>query len=133
MKVFISWSGNLSKSLAEILRQWLPAVIQAIKPYYTPDDITKGARWTTEISKELEESSIGILCLTRDNLEAPWIMFEAGALSKKMDKSKVCPILFGVESTDIQGPLIQFQNVVAQTQRKSGCGTQTASEAGKRL
>lgn len=109
MKIFISWSGATSKNLAEILRQWLPAVVQAVKPYYSPDDITKGARWTTEISKELEEASIGIICLTKDNLNAPWIMFEAGALSKKIDKSKVCPILFGVDASDIQGPLVQFQ------------------------
>lgn len=109
MKIFVSWSGTLSKNIAEILRQWIPAVVQAAKPYYSPDDITKGARWTTEIAKELEESSIGIICLTNDNLEAPWIMFEAGALSKKMDKSKVCPILFGPDPADIQGPLIQFQ------------------------
>jgi hypothetical protein len=109
MKIFLSWSGELSKNLADVIRQWLPSVIQAVKPYFSPDDMSKGARWNAEISKELEESKIGILCLTRDNLEAPWIMFEAGALAKKIDKSKVCPILFGIETTDIQGPLVQFQ------------------------
>jgi len=109
MKVFISWSGDLSKNIAETLRQWLPGVIQALKPYYTPDDITKGTRWNSEISKELDASKLGIICLTKDNLESPWIMFEAGALSKNIDKSKVCPILFNVELSDIQGPLIQFQ------------------------
>src|SRR6185503_13621032 len=109
MKVFISWSGDLSKTLAEILREWLPAVIQAVKPYYSPDDITKGARWSNEIGKELEECRVGLICLTRDNLEAPWIMFEAGALSKKLDESRVCPILFGLGPTDVQGPLVQFQ------------------------
>ena len=109
MKVFISWSGDLSKTLAEILREWLPGVIQAVKPYYSPDDITKGARWSNEIGKELEECRVGLICLTRDNLEAPWIMFEAGALSKKLDESRVCPILFGLGSTDVQGPLVQFQ------------------------
>jgi len=36
-------------------------------------------------------------------------MFEAGALSKNIDKSKVCPILFGVDPSDIKGPLVQFQ------------------------
>jgi hypothetical protein len=36
-------------------------------------------------------------------------MFEAGALSKKLDKSNVCPLLFGMEASDIQGPLVQFQ------------------------
>jgi hypothetical protein len=109
MKIFISWSGQTSKNIAEILRQWFPSVIQVVKPYYSPDDITKGTRWGSEISKELDESRIGIICLTKDNLNSPWIMFEAGALSKNIDKSKVCPILFGIEPTDIQGPLVQFQ------------------------
>lgn len=36
-------------------------------------------------------------------------MFEAGALSKSMEKSRVCPMLFGVEPTDLAGPLVQFQ------------------------
>ncbi len=37
-------------------------------------------------------------------------MFEAGALAKQLDKSRVCPILFGrVENTDLKGPLVQFQ------------------------
>lgn len=109
MKVFISWSGQTSKNIAEIFRQWIPSVIQVVKPYYSPDDITKGTRWGTEIAKELDESKVGIICLTKDNLQSPWIMFEAGALSKNIDKSKVCPLLFGVEPTDIQGPLVQFQ------------------------
>ena len=109
MKVFISWSGETSRNIAEILRQWIPSVIQAVKPYYSPDDIAKGARWSNEISRELDDSRVGIICLTKDNLNSPWIMFEAGALSKNIDKSKVCPLLFGIEPSDIQGPLLQFQ------------------------
>jgi hypothetical protein len=109
MKVFISWSGETSKNIADIFRQWIPSVIQSVKPYYSPDDITKGTRWSSEIAKELDESKVGIICLTAENLESPWIMFEAGALSKNIDKSKVCPILFGVDPSDIKGPLVQFQ------------------------
>ncbi|OGP20053.1 MAG: hypothetical protein A2054_01250 [Deltaproteobacteria bacterium GWA2_55_10] len=109
MKVFISWSGEKSKHLGEAFREWLPSVIQAVKPYFSPDDISKGSRWNTEISKELEDSKIGLIMLTPDNLEAPWVMFECGALSKNIDKSKVCPILFEVKPVDIQGPLVQFQ------------------------
>jgi hypothetical protein len=110
MKVFISWSGNQSKTVAEHFRQWLPAVLQAVQPYFTPDDITKGTRWNTEITQELEESSIGLLFMTSENLESKWLMFEAGALSKNLDKSKVIPILLGIETTDIEGPLVQFQS-----------------------
>lgn len=109
MKVFISWSGDTSKAIAEVLRGWLPSVIQAVKPYYSPNDITKGSRWGNEISKELEECKVGLLCLTADNLEAPWVMFEAGALSRSLSAARVCPILFGIEPSDIEGPLVQFQ------------------------
>lgn len=109
MKVFISWSGQLSKEIGEIFRKWLPGILQFVKPYFTPDDVEKGARWYSDIAKELEESQIGILILTRENLQSSWIMFESGALSKQMEKSQICPILFGIENTDLQGPLIQFQ------------------------
>lgn len=109
MRVFISWSGDSSKALAESLRNWLPSVIQAIKPYFSPDDISKGSRWSTDIAKELEECKMGLLCLTAENLEAPWIMFEAGALSKSLTVARVCPLLFGIEPADIKGPLVQFQ------------------------
>jgi len=109
MKLFISWSGTQSKEIAEIFRTWIPGVIQAAKPYYSPNDIEKGTRWSNEIAKELEASKFGIICLTKDNLEAPWIMFEAGALSKNIERSKLCPFLFGVEPADVQGPLVQFQ------------------------
>lgn len=110
MNVFISWSGKTSGELAKVLRDWLPSVIQAVKPYFSTDDIEKGTRGNTMLAKELEEAGIGILCLTRENLEAPWIMFEAGALSKSLDKSRVCPILFGeLSTTDLKGPLTHFQ------------------------
>lgn len=109
MKVFISWSGDTSKALAEALRSWLPSVIQAIKPYFSPDDISKGSRWSNEISKELEECKIGLICLTAQNLEAPWVMFETGALSKSIAAARVCPLLFGIEPSDVKGPLVQFQ------------------------
>lgn len=109
MKIFISWSGDKSKEIASVFKDWIPAVIQAAKPYFSPSDIDKGARWSNEIAQELEASRIGLICLTDDNLQAPWLMFEAGALSKSMDKARVCPMLFGVEPTDLAGPLVQFQ------------------------
>ncbi|BBH20440.1 hypothetical protein Back11_17850 [Paenibacillus baekrokdamisoli] len=110
MKVFISWSGELSRQLGEAIKTWLPGVLQAVRPYFTPNDIEKGARWADDISKNLEECRVGILCMTREALSSPWMMFEAGALSKQLGKSYVCPILFNVENSDIVGPLTQFQS-----------------------
>jgi hypothetical protein len=109
MNVFISWSGHLSKQIGEIFKDWMPTVIQSIKPYFTPSDIEKGAKWENEISKNLFECNVGIIILTKDNLNSQWLMFEAGALSSKLDKSKVCPILIGIDNPDITGPLSTFQ------------------------
>jgi hypothetical protein len=109
MKVFLSWSGEMSRELAEALRDWLPSVLQSVKPFFTPSDIEKGARWSKDIAQELDASTVGIFCLTKENLTKPWIMFEAGALSKNLDVARVCPILFGVDNAELQGPLVQFQ------------------------
>lgn len=108
-KVFISWSGELSRKLGEALRNWLPAALQYVKPYFSPDDIEKGAKWNSEIAKELETSNIGIICLTQDNTEKPWILFESGALSKSIDKSRVCTLLFNLDPAEVKGPLTSFQ------------------------
>ncbi len=108
-KVFISWSGALSQKVGEALRNWLPSALQFVKPYFSPDDIEKGAKWSSEIAKELETSNIGIICLTRDNTEKPWILFEAGALSKSLERSRVCTLLFDVDPSDVKGPLTSFQ------------------------
>lgn len=108
-KVFVSWSGPLSQKLGEALRNWLPSALQFVKPYFSPDDIEKGAKWGSEIAKELEASDIGVICLTRDNTEKPWILFEAGALSKSLERSRVCTLLFDVDPSDVKGPLTSFQ------------------------
>lgn len=112
MKVFLSWSGHKSHQVALVLRDWLPSVIQSLTPYVSSEDIDKGARWSTDIAKELEDSTFGILCVTKDNLEAPWLLFEAGALSKMMDKSSVCPFIFDLKRAEVKGPILQFQSTI---------------------
>lgn len=102
MKVFLSWPGGRSKAIAEVMRNWLPSVLQAVRPYFSPDDVSKGSRWSSEIAKELEASRVALLFITPENPDAPWLVFEAGALSTNLDRSKVCPLLFGeIEPTDI--------------------------------
>jgi hypothetical protein len=114
MKVFISWSGERSRAVAEAFRVWLPNVIQTVDPWVSLADIEKGARWSTEITAQLEACSVGLICLTPENLSAHWLLFEAGALSKTVDKTFVCPYLLNLQPTDIQGPLAQFQATTAE-------------------
>jgi TIR domain len=110
MKVFLSWSGPRSKAAALMLRQWLPDVIQSIEPWMSAEDIDAGARWNNELTNKLAETRCGIICLTKDNQLAPWVLFEAGALSKSIEKTFVIPYLIDLVPSDIlPGPLTQFQ------------------------
>jgi hypothetical protein len=109
MKVFISWSGKRSKALANALKEWIPLIVQHAEPFVSDKDISAGDRWAQAIAGELENSNFGILCITPENISSEWIMFEAGALSKAMLDAKVIPLLFGLELSDLSGPLQQFQ------------------------
>ncbi|HLX73040.1 MAG TPA: toll-Interleukin receptor [Verrucomicrobiae bacterium] len=108
MKVFISWSGELSHRVAAILNDWIPNVIQNAQPWLSSEDIEKGEIWFGAISEKLSDISIGIICLTVENLNAPWILFEAGSLSKGLTKNRVCTLLIENQSTDLKPPLSQF-------------------------
>ena len=97
MKVFISWSGGTSRAVAEVLHWWLPRVIQGVRPFVSAKDIDKGANWTVELARELEDAAFGIICLTPDNLTSPWLHYEAGAITRSVD-SRVCPLLYGLKN-----------------------------------
>ena len=91
MKVFISWSGARSKSLALALKDWLPLTLNYVKPWVSDKDIGAGDRWAQSIAGELEAANCGIICITPENLQSEWVLFETGALSKSMLDAKVIP------------------------------------------
>jgi TIR domain len=113
VKVFISWSGQRSLAVAKALHEWLPDIVQYVKPWMSSCDIQAGARWTPEIDDQLSQTKFGIICLTPENQHKPWVAFEAGALAKTVDEaySYVVPYLIGMDKTEVKGPLAQFQSV----------------------
>lgn len=114
MKIFISWSGERSKAIANKLRDWTQSVIQAVEPWMSAEDIAKGAQWGIKLADSLKNTHFGILCLTSENLKAPWLLFEAGALSKSVENARVCPFLFDLKPADYEGPFAQFQATEAK-------------------
>ncbi len=110
--IFISWSGLPSKHVASALRTWLPDVIQSARPWMSDSDIDKGSRGIEEISKALDTIEVGISCLTFENLNAPWILYEAGAMSKRIGtKSRLCTyLLAGLGQEHVPPPLGMFQH-----------------------
>ncbi len=108
MKVFVSWSGNLSKKIADAVNKWLPCLLQTVEVFYSPDDIEKGENWDQKISNELANCKFGIICLTPENVSAPWINFEAGAIAKSLE-SHVATLMININPSDIKGPLSRYQ------------------------
>src|SRR5438105_1748421 len=110
MKTFITWSGDFSHHVALALKGWLPILFERIDVFVSSESIRKGKRWPVEVSKQLEQSNFGIACLTPDNLTAPWLLFETGALSK-LNQSSVAILLLGsVRGADLlESPLSHFQ------------------------
>lgn len=108
MKVFISWSGERSKRVAEHLKEWLDCVIPNLKPFVSSKDIQHGSWWFSEISDQLAEAGTGILCITSDNKDKPWILFEAGAISKGQSKNRVVPFLIDLTQVEVGLPLSQL-------------------------
>jgi hypothetical protein len=107
--VFISWSGERSRQIAEAMKPWLSGVIQSVRPWMSDEDISAGSSWFTEVTETLNKTKIGVLCVTPENQHNPWLMYEAGALSRVIGKTAVCPLLFDMTPAELNGPLAQFQ------------------------
>lgn len=109
MKVFISWSGDRSKTIALGLREFLPDVLHRVKPFMSAHDIEAGARWPDQLNQQLESTDVGVLCFTPENLSSTWLHYEAGALAKKLENSRICTCLYELSPADCKWPLAQFQ------------------------
>jgi hypothetical protein len=116
-RVFTSWSGPRSREIALALKSLLEDIFEEGVVVFISDHISPGELWIQRLGKELEQSEFGLLCLTQDNYESPWLLFEAGALGKKFGTSRVVPYLIDELPADSQkSPLHQFQNVRADKQ-----------------
>ncbi|TFB15439.1 toll/interleukin-1 receptor domain-containing protein [Microbacterium sp. 3H14] len=112
MKIFISWSEEPSRKLAELLEGWIPNVIQTVECFLSSTGIRAGDRWNEEINTQLEHTDFGILCVTPGNIKAPWLNYEAGALAKRVtERSRVVPITMGFAPSTLPAPLRQFNGV----------------------
>jgi hypothetical protein len=114
VSIFISWSGETSRSYAAILADWIPLLVPATV-FFSPA-IEPGERSLRAIERALEECTYGIVCLTRSNLGSPWLNFEAGAMANalrviadELNQPPVVPLLFGgLTPADVKTPLSIF-------------------------
>jgi hypothetical protein len=109
MRVFISWSGQSERHVAEALRGAIETVSAGkARPFVSSQDIAKGKRGLAVIAETLESSDFGVVLVSKRNQHAPWLNFESGALARAL-KSPVATILLDLKPSDVTGPIAQFQ------------------------
>lgn len=108
MKIFLSWSKDLGKEIAEILNEVFPTIIQDLQFFYSPD-IEKGADWDKKITEALETCQFGIIIITSESKNEPWLNYEAGAIALKLENEKTATFAVDLAASDIQRPLAKFQ------------------------
>ena len=96
------------------MRHYLDLIFTDAEFFHSKDDIKSGVDWRTKLRAELAESDFGIICMTPENITSPWILFEAGALSKHLEESRVVPVLFEMEHSMVRAPLNLFQAIKFQ-------------------
>jgi predicted O-methyltransferase YrrM len=102
-QIFISWSGNLGKLIAEYLYNNLFNYAD-LTPWISSHSITGGSAWFEETKEALNNSQYGVVCLTPGTSKKPWINFEIGWLYGRLNNCKI--ITFQEE---VDNPLANLQ------------------------
>lgn len=108
-RVFISWSGQAAKAVASVLKPCLERLFPGGHFFMSDDEIEVGDRWAAVLDAELEQSDLGIICATSTSVTSPWVIFEAGALAKLKDVSRLCILLIDLPKESLPSPLHRFQ------------------------
>lgn len=118
MMLFIGWSKDASRAIAQTFRDWILEVNSKIFPFVSFEDIRPGMDWRKTLSQSLMKANFGVLCMTEENLNAPWLLYETGLLSMATSQNnpdgepRIAPILFGVAHTDsLPDALHPYQSV----------------------
>ncbi|MBD5145667.1 MAG: toll/interleukin-1 receptor domain-containing protein [Ruminococcus sp.] len=122
-KVFISWSGKDTSSfeVAKKLAGWLPKVLQNTEPFMS-DNIYAGSHAIAQIMDNLANSKVGIICITKNNINSPWLNFEVGALNNVVTTQSgvVIPILIDMTTDEFSKYSSPINNLQGKVFNKEG-------------
>jgi hypothetical protein len=130
MSIFICWSGKRSKRVADAVKTLLCETLS--EEVFISDDLEKGTTWFEFITKQLRTSTAGIVCLTAENLDSPWLHFEAGALASHFAQAdttnpslvsdqpgRLFTLLHKVTAAELKGPISAYQATSTTRQEMS--------------
>lgn len=108
-KVFITYSGTVSKAISELIHTWLRHTLQTVDLLYTPAFIKPGQRFDLLLFDLLEKANIAILIYTKEGLNCSRMVFEAGYVSKGNRDACIIPLLFGLSHKQLPEPIDAFK------------------------
>lgn len=113
-KIFLSWSKSKSKAYAEIFRDLAINVLGLLSKniFISSQSISNGEDWWIEIKDALESSEFGIVFVTDENYNNPWLNYESGILQARFQKNSLLPISTTGDAKKIlqeSVPLTKFQ------------------------
>ncbi|MFI4910972.1 MAG: hypothetical protein ACIAQZ_04825 [Sedimentisphaeraceae bacterium JB056] len=108
-KCFLSWSGQYSKQLTEKFNTFFSETFKNKNTFVSFVDIEMGSNWVVNLEKELNDSSLGLLFVTHENISSPWLFYELGRLTSQNKNAMI--MYFGVDRRKINSPLKNIQSV----------------------
>ncbi len=85
--------------------------------FVSDSDIASGSYWRSDLNDALKRSDAGIICITKDSVNAPWLMFEAGALA--IQDISIIPLLIDCDQQKFStSPLQRYQFVELENQKQ---------------
>ncbi|MEM6326361.1 MAG: toll/interleukin-1 receptor domain-containing protein [Bacteroidota bacterium] len=134
--VFISWSGARALRIARALAEHIEDLLN-VETFISPN-IPKGEEWNNAVHSAIRDCAAGVIIVTPENKEAPWLLYEAGAIKTAQAGTGRTKTLFvGWQPADYTGPLEAFQGT--QTEREdfyqllkdlnTSCGNVTTQDA----
>ncbi len=113
-KIFLCWSKSRSRAIAEAWAKLLPELIQGVQPVLSTE-FQKGKEWSRLLRRDLDQARAGIVFLTPENVDAPWIHFEAGALATAVGNREgdVFTYVYGFDPGRLAGPLSAYHSTIA--------------------
>jgi hypothetical protein len=124
--IFLSWSKDRSLLVAKAFKRLLANVLSdpAVAPVAGTGpgehlvalslDLPKGGNWSDDLAQILEHAQAGIICVTPENLTAPWLLFEAGALIRCDRQVRLFTALLDLPASALEGPLGLMQATVLE-------------------
>lgn len=114
MRIMISWAGALSRDVGIMLRELLSVTSQAADVFLSTEDIKVGASWQQALADIIASCQIAIVCITAENINSPWLMYEFGALSQRSNDNEslrgIVPLLIDTDVKALHSsPFLQYQ------------------------